>query len=77
MNEIEKNERLVAAIAKQYENSGLTHEELIKAGTQGVDEAEQYFQSNWKFRFPAYAVWWIRHHILLAIEEKEKERDNA
>lgn len=71
MNEIEKNERLVAAIAKQYENNGLTHEELIEAGTQGFYEAERYYQSNLKFRFPAYAVWWIRHHILLAIEEKK------
>ena len=43
MNEIEMNERLVAAIAKQYENCGLTHEELIKAGAQGVDEAERYY----------------------------------
>lgn len=65
--------RYVESIAKLYENQGLSLDELISAGNKGLIAAAEHFQPNAKFRFVAYAVWWIRHYILLAIEEKKKQ----
>lgn len=65
--------RYVECIARLYENQGLSHEELISAGNKGLIVAAERFKPNAKFRFVAYAVWWIRHYILQAIIEKEKE----
>lgn len=62
--------RYVECIAKHFENQGLSHDELIKAGNKGLLAAAEHYRPNAKFRFVAYAVWWIRHYILLAIEEK-------
>lgn len=63
----------VECIAKHYENKGLSHDELIKAGNKGLLAAAERFQPNEKFRFVAYAVWWIRHYILLAINDKNNQ----
>lgn len=65
--------RYVECIAKHYENKGLSHDELIKAGNKGLLAAAERFRPNTKFRFVAYAVWWIRHYILLAIDEKNNQ----
>lgn len=65
--------RYVECIAKHYENKGLSHDELIKAGNKGLLAAAERFQPNAKFRFVAYAVWWIRHYILLAINDKNNQ----
>lgn len=65
--------RYVECIAKHYENQGLSHEELIAAGNKGLLAAAERFRPNTKFRFVAYAVWWIRHYILLAIDEKNNQ----
>lgn len=65
--------RYVECIAKHYENQGLSHDELIAAGNKGLLAAAERFQPNSKFRFVAYAVWWIRHYILLAIDNKNNQ----
>lgn len=66
--------RYVECIAKHYENQGLSHDELIKAGNKGLLAAAERFRPNAKFRFVAYAVWWIRHYIVLAIDNKNKNQ---
>lgn len=63
--------RYVECIAKHFENQGLSHDELIKAGNKGLIAAAERYRPNAKFRFVAYAVWWIRHYIILAIEENK------
>lgn len=65
--------RYVECIAKHYENQGLSHDELISAGNKGLIAAAERFRPNAKFRFVAYAVWWIRHYILLAINDKNNQ----
>lgn len=71
MSEIEMNERLITSIARLYENRGLTHEELIEAGRKGINKAKEHYKEGSRFSFSAYAVWWIRHDILQAINEKD------
>ncbi len=63
--------RYVECIAKLYENQGLSHDELISAGNKGLLKAAENYHPNKKFKFAAYAVWWIRHYILQAIQEKK------
>lgn len=71
MNEI--NQKLVASMVKLYENQGLSHDELIEAGNKGLQKAEEHYKPNSRFRFIAYAVWWIRQSIMEAIERRIKE----
>ena len=68
---IESNRRFVVSVAVQYQNKGLSLEELIEAGTDGLRTAAQkYNTEESKFKFVPYAVWWVRQRILQALNEK-------
>lgn len=60
--------RFVAALAKQYVDKGLTSEELMNAGMDGLTVAAQGFDPSSGFKFIAYAVWYIKQGILLALK---------
>ena len=65
------NEHFVLSIARQYQNKGLLLEELLKAGRAGLEKAALKFDASRGFKFIAYAVWWIRREILIAIESPD------
>ena len=65
------NERFVLSVARQYQNRGLSIEKLIKAGRAGLEKAALKFDASRGFKFIAYAVWWIRREILVAIESPD------
>ena len=68
MKQLEKaNMRFVVSVANQYQKRGLTLEELIEAGTEGLRMAAVKYNFEADFKFIAYAVWWIRQSILQAI----------
>ena len=67
------NSRFVISVAAQYQKQGLTLEELIEAGNEGLRKAAMKYDASRGFKFIAYAVWWIRQSILQAIEEKNNE----
>jgi len=64
---VKYNERFVVSVARQYQNRGLSFEELIKAGREGLAKAALKYDASRGFKFIAYAVWWIRRDILAAI----------
>ena len=64
---VKYNERFVLSVARQYQNRGLSLEELLKAGRAGLEKAALKFDASRGFKFIAYAVWWIRRDILAAI----------
>ena len=68
------NSRFVVSVAAQYQNQekGLTLEELIEAGNEGLKKAAMKFDASRGFKFIAYAVWWIRQSIIQTIEEKKQ-----
>ena len=68
---LEKYLPLVEKVADEYQNQGLTLEELIEAGKDGLKKAEGKYDPKADFSFDSYAVWWIRQSILQAIGEKE------
>ena len=70
---IESNRRFVVSVAAQYQDQGLSLEELIEAGTEGLKKAVQkYNTEEADFKFMSYAVWWVRQAILQALSEKGK-----
>ncbi len=58
------NARFVAAVAKQYTDRGMTIDELMEAGYDGLIEAACKYDEKDGFKFISYAVWWIRQNIL-------------
>ena len=64
-------DRFVESIAKQYLDKGLSLDELVEVGKTGLENAAMKYDSTRGFKFIAYAVWWIRQPMLVAIESKE------
>ncbi len=72
MKQLEKaNMRFVVSVANQYQKRGLTLEELIEAGTEGLRRAAVKYNIEADFKFIAYAVWWIRQSITQTIEKNK------
>ena len=68
---ISKYLSLVKKVADEYQNQGLTLEELMEAGKDGLKKAEEKYDPKADFSFDAYAVWWIGQRIIQALESKK------
>ena len=65
------NRRFVVSVVKQYLKRGLTVEELIEAGNEGLAKAAEKYVPDADSKFISYAVWWIRQSIIQAIEDNK------
>lgn len=65
-------DRFVVSVAKQYLDKGLSLDELVEAGKAGLEKAALKFDCTQGFKFIAYAVWWIRQPMFVAIGEAEQ-----
>ena len=66
---IERNLRLVAFIARRYENSGVGIEDLISIGTLGLIKAVGTFRSDRNIKLATYASRCIENEILMYLRK--------
>ena len=69
---VAENRRYVEAVAKQYQNQGLTLEQLIEEGNKGLVAADERYDASKGYAFISYAVWWVRQSILQALCGRER-----
>jgi len=69
---ISSNLRFVISIARQYQNRGVSLEDLVSAGNQGLITAVDKFDETRGFKFISYAVWWIRQAIYVSLAEDNR-----
>ena len=71
---IEHNLRLVAYIAKRFENTGANIEELISIGTVGLMKAVSTFNSEKNIKLATYASRCIENEILMFIRKTSSQK---
>ncbi len=71
---IEHNLRLVAHVAKKYQNTGMESDDLISIGTIGLIKAVKTFSYESGTSLATYAARCIENEILMVIRAGKKQR---
>ena len=67
---VELHKGFTASVTRQYQEQGLTEEEMTSACESALKRAAHKFDLNKHFAFISYAIWWMREGILQALKAK-------
>jgi RNA polymerase sporulation-specific sigma factor len=70
------NLRLVAHIAKKYNNTSIDNEDIVSIGTIGLIKAVESFNSTKGTKIGTYAAKCIENEILMALRAEQKHKNN-
>ena len=74
---VEHNLRLVVFIARRFENTGISLEDLISIGTIGLMKAIATYRLDKKIKLATYASRCIENEILMYIRKTAKEKNEV
>lgn len=57
----------VASVASQYQNQGLSLAELVAAGEEGWQQAQQHYGAASE-QLDRWGAWWVKERILQVLE---------
>ncbi|CAH9108214.1 unnamed protein product [Cuscuta epithymum] len=69
---ISSNIKLVISIAKKYQGAGLSIQDLVQEGCQGLVKGAEKFDASKGFRFSTYAYWWIKQAVRKCLSEQSR-----
>lgn len=69
---IEHNLKLVVSIAKRYTNNGLSLDDLIQFGNEGLMIAAEKYNPEKECKFSTYATWWIRQSVTRSLADHSR-----
>ena len=73
---IEHNLRLVAYIARKFDNTGIDYEDLISTGAIGLIKAVRTFKLDKNIRLATYASRCIENEILMQLRKSSKIKND-
>ena len=67
---LKANHRLVISVCKKYQGHGITIQDLIAEGMQGLLKGVEKFDPTKGFRFSTYAHWGIRQAVTRSLSDQ-------
>ncbi|CAI0433369.1 unnamed protein product [Linum tenue] len=69
---IKSNIRLVISIAKNYQGSGMSLQDLVQEGCRGLVRGAEKFDASKGFKFSTYAHWWIKQAVRKSLSDQSR-----
>ncbi|KAI5402239.1 RNA polymerase sigma factor sigB [Lathyrus oleraceus] len=69
---VKSNIRLVISIAKNYQGSGMSLQDLVQEGCRGLVRGAEKYDASKGFKFSTYAHWWIKQAVRKSLSAQSR-----